>query len=77
MWRTSDTNGNLLSKTGHGEQHTFTYNALNQLVQADIDTGGGSSIVDYVYDHDGIRVGKTLNGTDVFTYLVDKNRPYA
>ena len=72
-----DNNGNLLSKTGNGEQYDFSYNALNQLVHADIDTGGGSSTVDYVYDHDGIRVGKTINGTDVIKYVVDKNRPYA
>jgi RHS repeat-associated protein len=72
-----DNNGNLLSKTGNGEQYNFSYNALNQVVHADINTGTGSSSVDYVYDHDGIRVGKTINGTDVTTYIVDKNRPYA
>jgi len=72
-----DNNGNLLSKTGNGEQHNFTYNALNQVVHADIDTGVSSSTVDYVYDHDGIRVGKTINGTDVIKHIVDKNRAYA
>jgi RHS repeat-associated protein len=55
------------------------------MVHADINTGGSSSTVDYVYDHGGIRpfdsaqdrAGKTINGTDVTKYIVDKNRPYA
>ncbi len=28
-------------------------------------------------DHDGIRIGNTINGTEVVQYVVDKNRPYA
>ena len=36
-----------------------------------------SSTVKYAYDHDGIRIGKTVNGTENTNYVVDKNRPYA
>ncbi|MCP4286515.1 MAG: RHS repeat-associated core domain-containing protein, partial [Gammaproteobacteria bacterium] len=72
-----DNNGNMLSKAGNSEQMNLTYNALNQLVQAEMTTMTSSTTVDYAYNHDGIRVGKTINGTDVITYIVDKNRPYA
>ena len=55
----------------------MAYNALNQLTRANISGPQGASVIDYAYDHDGIRIGKTINGTDVTTYVVDKNRPYA
>ncbi len=71
-----DNNGNMLSKAGNSEQINLSYNALNQLVHADMTTTTGSTTVDYAYDHDGIRVEKTINGTDAFKYVVDKNRPY-
>ena len=74
---TYDNNGNMLTKSGNGEQWQLTYNALNQVTRANINTPQGSSIIDYAYDHDGIRIGKTVNGTDITTYVVDKNRPYA
>jgi YD repeat-containing protein len=74
---TYDDNGNMLTKTGNGETWHLTYNALNQVTGADITTPSGATSVEYVYDHDGIRVGKTVNGTDVTRYVVDKNRPYA
>ena len=74
---TYDNNGNLLSKTGNGEQWQLAYNALNQLTRANISGPQGSSVIDYAYDHDGIRIGKTVNGTDITNYVVDKNRPYA
>jgi hypothetical protein len=56
---------------------SLQYNALNQVTRADISGPQGSSVIDYAYDHDGIRIGKTVNGTDVTNYVVDKNRPYA
>ncbi len=74
---TYDNNGNMLSKAGNGEQMNLTYNALNQLIHTEMTITTGSTTMDYVYDHDGIRVGKTINGTDVFKYVVDTNRPYA
>jgi len=72
-----DNNGNLRSKSGFGEEYLLRYDALNQLVQANISTPGGATHIDYVYDFDGVRVGKTVNGTNSIKYVVDKNRPYA
>lgn len=37
----------------------------------------GTSVINYAYDHDGIRIGKTINGTEVVQYVVDKSRSYA
>ena len=74
---TYDNNGNLLTKRGNGENWQLTYNALNQVTQATIARPGGTTTAAYAYDHDGIRIGKTINGTEVITYIVDKNRPYA
>ena len=55
----------------------MAYNALNQLTRTNISGPQGASVIDYAYDHDGIRIGKTVNGTEITTYVVDKNRPYA
>ncbi len=55
----------------------MAYNALNQGEHADISTSQGTSSLAYAYDHDGIRIGNTINGTEVVQYVVDKNRPYA
>ena len=74
---TYDDNGNLLTKIGNGEEWQLTYNALNHVEHADISTSQGTSSLAYTYDHDGIRIGKTINGTEVVQYVVDKNRPYA
>ncbi len=69
--------GNLLSRNGPGLEQRFSYNALNQLVHAEITEPQGVTTVDYAYDHDGIRVSKTIDGRDEVKYLVDANRPYA
>ena len=74
---TYDNNGNMLTKSGNGEQWQLAYNALNQLTRANISGPQRSSVIDYTYDHDGIRICKTVNGTDITNYVVDKNRPYA
>ena len=74
---TYDNNGNMLTKSGNGEDWGLAYNALNQLTHANISTPQGVSSVEYAYDHDGIRIGRTVNGTDVIRYVVDKNLPYA
>ncbi len=74
---TYDNNGNMLTKSGSGEQRQLTYNALNQVTRAAISAPQGASTIEYAYDHDGIRIGKTVNGTDMTTCVVDKNRPYA
>ena len=57
---TYDNNGNMLTKRGNGETWQLEYNALNQLVHAEISTPQGSSTIDYAYDHDGIRIEKTI-----------------
>jgi hypothetical protein len=67
----------MLSKSGNGENWQLTYTALNQVTQANITTPQGASVINYAYDHGGIRIGKTINGTEVVQYMVDKNRPYA
>ena len=52
---TYDKNGNLLTKNGNGEEWQLAYNALNQVTQANITTPQGASVINYAYDHDGIR----------------------
>lgn len=69
-------NGNLLTKTGNGEAWHLTYNALNQVTQANISTPQDAPVRAYAYDHDGIRIGKAINGTEVVQDVADKNRPY-
>ncbi|MCP4404321.1 MAG: hypothetical protein GY801_44355 [bacterium] len=69
---TYDRNGNMLTKSGNGgEAHgrvSLQYNALNQVTRANISRPQGTSVIDYAYDHDGIRIGKTVNGTDVINF---------
>lgn len=36
-----------------------------------------AQVIRITYDHDGIRISTTVNGTDVTRYVVDKNLPYA
>lgn len=74
---TYDDNGNTLTKVSAAETAAYTYDCQNRLIEADITAGSGSSVVSYVYDADGIRVRKTVNGVDVTQYLVDANRDYA
>ncbi|MCP4398874.1 MAG: RHS repeat protein [bacterium] len=74
---TYDENGNMLTKSGNGENRQFAYNVQNHLVRVEREFSQGSSVVEYRYDYEGIRVGKTIDGTQITTYLVDKNRPYA
>ena len=73
---TYDNNGNMLTKIGNGEQWQLDYNALNRLTRANISTPQDVLSVEYLYDHDGLRIGKTLNG-EYMQYVLDKNRVYA
>jgi RHS repeat-associated protein len=59
---TWDADGNMLSKGSM----TFTYDAANRLTQAI----SGTTTVDFVYDGDGRRASKTVNGTAT-TYTYD------
>lgn len=64
-----DASGIKLSHTDLG------YNLQGRLAQSDLDTDGDGttdSTVTYTYDADGMRVGKTADGT-VVLYLVDSN----
>ena len=74
---TYDDNGNTLSKVSATKVEIYSYDFQNRLVWANITDASGSSVVEYVYDVDGIRVQKTVDGTNVTNYLVDKNRDYA
>lgn len=72
---TYDDNGNTLTKVSATENVSYSYDFQDLLIQATDAIGG--SVVEYGYDVDGIRVQKTVDGTNVTIYLVDKNRDYA
>jgi RHS repeat-associated protein len=72
---TYDDNGNTLSKASATEAISYGYDYQNRLI--DMIDGVGGSQAEFVYDVDGIRVQKTVDGTDITNYLVDKNRDYA
>ena len=72
-----DNNGNTLSLVKSQDTANYAYDAQNRLVRAEIDRNGESSIAEYLYDHDGIRIRKILNSVERTDYVVDKNRPYA
>ena len=75
---TYDDNGSL--KTRKTGEKTITYNwendGENRLVGVDIVEGNETTDIDYEYNENGIRVGKTVNGVET-SYLVDELRPYA
>ncbi|MCB8978742.1 MAG: hypothetical protein H6657_15085 [Ardenticatenaceae bacterium] len=68
-----DDNGNLISKNGPGVTMTYSYDAENRL----IGVNNGVNTVEYFYDADSLRTKLVVDGTDVTSFLVDKNRPYA
>jgi len=72
-----DDNGNTLSKVSGAETVFYTYDSQNRLIQADTTTSSGNSVVEYLYDVDGNRVQKIVDGTNVTNYLVDTNRVYS
>jgi len=74
---TYDQNGNTLSKTGPSETVSYTYDYNNRLISAVTANETGTSTVEYIYDVDGVRVGKTVDGVNISRYVVDKNRDYA
>ena len=68
----------MLTKSGNGVVETLDNaslrsNALNQVARANISGPQGASVIDYAYDHDGIRVGKTVNGADITSYVYGKD----
>lgn len=74
---TYDNNGNTLSHVTPNGTTTYAYDGRNHLIRAELPGNRTPFMVEYRYDHDGIRVGKTINGSESIDYLVDKNRPYA
>ena len=69
---TYDDNGNTLRKSDGVHSTTYDYDYENRLASAQTP----SSLIDYEYDANGIRVRSIVDGV-VTDYLVDKNRDYA
>lgn len=67
-----DNAGNVVSETEDGHTKTYTWDARQKLAQASTPNG----LVDYLYDVDGIRNAKTVNGSRT-DYVVDHNDAYA
>ncbi|HPD01211.1 MAG TPA: RHS repeat-associated core domain-containing protein, partial [Acetivibrio sp.] len=74
---TYDNNGNTTSKKNTKETISYTYGYNNRLISVVTTNQEGTSTVEYIYDTDGIRVGKIVDGTKVSRYTVDKNTDYA
>ncbi|MGQ9610193.1 MAG: RHS repeat-associated core domain-containing protein [bacterium] len=68
-----DNNGNLISKTSASENILYEYDSQNRLIKVTVNDAFGTNVTEYIYDTDGIRVQKTLNGSDITKYLLDKN----
>lgn len=69
---TYDAAGNVLTETEDGQTKTYTWNKQQKLAQADTPNG----LIDYLYDVDGIRSAKSVNGSTT-NYVVDHNTQYA
>ncbi len=67
-----DANGNTISKSDGMDTTVYGYDYENRLIEAQTPT----SLVDYTYDADGVRVSSNADGVET-NYLVDKNRDYA
>jgi RHS repeat-associated protein len=71
---TYDENGNTLSKISATDRVFYEWSDENRLIGLDTD-GDGDIDVTNRYDHQGIRVSQTTNGTEV-RYLLDTIQPY-
>jgi outer membrane lipoprotein-sorting protein len=72
-----DNNGNTTSKKNAKETISYIYGYNNRLISVVTTNQEGTSTVEYIYDADGIRVGKIVDGTKVSRYTVDRNTDYA
>jgi len=73
---TYDNNGNTLSRmAGPLDNATYSWNAENRLIAADVVNAAGSKHMDYQYDTDGIRIASAVDG-DQTRYLIDVSQPY-
>ncbi len=73
---TWDANGNLLSRSDGIATDVYAYDGENRLVLADVALGPAPGRVEFAYDADGFRIGKTVNGVAT-RYLVDHNTEFA
>ena len=71
---TYDSNGNTLTRSNGLATDTYSYDAENRLVSADVQIApvSGRHRVDYTYDADGARTSRTVDGVTTH-FLVDKN----
>lgn len=69
---TYDDNGNILRGTDGVDTTNYTYDYENRLISVQTP----DSVIDYIYDVDGIRVSSSVDSI-VTNYVVDKNRRYA
>jgi RHS repeat-associated protein len=71
-----DNNGNMVGRTTGSVTDTFTYDAENRLISANIQSGVAPGVFTYTYDDSGLRTSTTSAGATT-SFLLDKNREYA
>ncbi|MGN6546859.1 MAG: RHS repeat domain-containing protein, partial [Aureliella sp.] len=71
---TYDADGNLLSRSGAGNAVTAQWNALDQLVSADVTDSAGTHHYSYEYDRSGNRVSEKVDGQET-RFLIDELQP--
>jgi len=72
---TYDDNGNTITKAIDADITVYSYTPKNELEQADVTELGVNTVSSYLYDVDGIRSRKVVNGETV-DFLTDGNRDY-
>ena len=75
---TYDDNGNTLSEVNSAinEQTVYTWDDENRLIGAEITTDADTTVTEYEYNVDGVRVASVVDGVET-RYLVDSNLQYA
>jgi RHS repeat-associated protein len=75
---TYDDNGSLKTRTTGEKSVTYHWenDGENRLKGVDIVEGGQTTEIDYEYNEQGIRTGKSVNGVET-NYLIDELQPYA
>ena len=67
---TYDASGNTISKVESDQTTTYSWDAEHRLTQATITQENDTNVVTYGYDADGMRVRKTIDGSET-RYLLD------
>lgn len=71
-----DANGSLTRKVlSTGDQTAYTYDSLGRMTAVDILAGGGQSKIEYMYDHQGLLIGRTVDGQET-RFLLDAQRSF-